>query len=191
MALTNCPECQHQVSQDADACPNCGHPIKATRVKQAKRATSGCATVIVLAIFVAVGIYFVDGSGDSGADKPASASAAQADKAKIAACRADLQCWSAQGEDAAIASCKPAIEDKAAHEVKWKDDAPEGMFTRVAWDGQEHQAVRYIGDDAYFQNGFGAYDPVMYSCVFDPDSARVLKVEVMKGRLSQLGLPDS
>ena len=28
MALVNCPECEHQVSDKASSCPNCGHPIK-------------------------------------------------------------------------------------------------------------------------------------------------------------------
>lgn len=27
MALVSCPECDHQVSATADACPNCGHPF--------------------------------------------------------------------------------------------------------------------------------------------------------------------
>lgn len=186
MALTNCPECQHQVSKDADACPNCGHPIKAAAQKQAKRATAGCASVVLI-IFAAATIYFLN-AGDSGSSKPVASAAAQA---KLAACQADLTCWSSKNEDAAIAACQPAIESKAIHEVKWKDDAPMGMFSRVGWGDAKHQAVRYIGDDAYFQNGFGAYDPVMYSCIFDPQSARVVNVDVLQGRLSQLGLPDN
>ena len=31
MALTKCPECTHDVSTEADACPNCGYPIKRDR----------------------------------------------------------------------------------------------------------------------------------------------------------------
>ncbi|MCH5245098.1 MAG: zinc-ribbon domain-containing protein [Muribaculaceae bacterium] len=27
MALINCPECGHQVSEQAPTCPSCGHPI--------------------------------------------------------------------------------------------------------------------------------------------------------------------
>ncbi len=29
MALTNCPECGHQVSDKAYACPSCGYPLAA------------------------------------------------------------------------------------------------------------------------------------------------------------------
>lgn len=28
MSLINCPECNKQISSSADACPNCGHPVK-------------------------------------------------------------------------------------------------------------------------------------------------------------------
>jgi predicted amidophosphoribosyltransferase len=28
MPLVNCPDCQHQVSSEAFACPNCGKPLK-------------------------------------------------------------------------------------------------------------------------------------------------------------------
>ena len=27
MALINCPECKKEVSDSAESCPNCGHPI--------------------------------------------------------------------------------------------------------------------------------------------------------------------
>jgi hypothetical protein len=30
MPLTNCPECGRQVSTAAEACPGCGHPLRAT-----------------------------------------------------------------------------------------------------------------------------------------------------------------
>lgn len=28
MNLTNCPACQKQISNSAETCPHCGHPIK-------------------------------------------------------------------------------------------------------------------------------------------------------------------
>jgi len=28
MSLTNCPACQKQISNSAETCPHCGHPIK-------------------------------------------------------------------------------------------------------------------------------------------------------------------
>ena len=33
MSLVNCPECNHEVSASADACPNCGHPFAPPAVK--------------------------------------------------------------------------------------------------------------------------------------------------------------
>lgn len=34
MALINCPECQHRVSDKATSCPECGHPIKEMPVEE-------------------------------------------------------------------------------------------------------------------------------------------------------------
>ena len=33
MALTKCPECGQQISDKANVCPNCGHPIAYENVK--------------------------------------------------------------------------------------------------------------------------------------------------------------
>lgn len=30
MALTKCADCDHDLSTEATACPNCGHPVKPT-----------------------------------------------------------------------------------------------------------------------------------------------------------------
>lgn len=35
MPLTNCPECGRQISTEAEACPQCGHPMRSVAPKQA------------------------------------------------------------------------------------------------------------------------------------------------------------
>jgi len=32
MALQKCPECNHNVSTEAESCPQCGHPIRAKKI---------------------------------------------------------------------------------------------------------------------------------------------------------------
>ncbi|SEH04324.1 Uncharacterised protein [Candidatus Venteria ishoeyi] len=38
MALINCKECNHQVSNKADKCPQCGYPIR-LRVKEIRKSS--------------------------------------------------------------------------------------------------------------------------------------------------------
>lgn len=40
-----------------------------------------------------------------------------------------------------------------------------------------------IGDRVKFQNGFGAWAPMIYECDIDPASERILDVRVSQGRL--------
>jgi hypothetical protein len=53
MALINCRECGKEVSKKAEACPNCGAPLK-------KQPTQyGCGTLILLGIvaFILIGVF--------------------------------------------------------------------------------------------------------------------------------------
>lgn len=67
MALISCVECGRQVSDQAEACPNCGHPVKARPVAPAplpqahlsadpgsKGRNTGCALIIVLIVILVV-----------------------------------------------------------------------------------------------------------------------------------------
>lgn len=49
MSLIQCPDCKHQVSSEADKCPNCGRTIK-------QRQT---ATGLLAAIIIGLGIGWV------------------------------------------------------------------------------------------------------------------------------------
>jgi len=40
MALINCPECGKRISNQAESCPNCGHPINFIKYEKNKR--EGC-----------------------------------------------------------------------------------------------------------------------------------------------------
>jgi len=76
MALIPCPECNHQVSDQAKACPNCGYglsvstqnidPITPNPSGRSKK-RSGCMTVIIIFV-VLVLIGYLSSSDDSGSE---------------------------------------------------------------------------------------------------------------------------
>lgn len=57
MALRKCPECGHEMSTDADSCPNCGWKTTATKVGEAGQAMQGCG--IVMTVFVTIPIILI------------------------------------------------------------------------------------------------------------------------------------
>ena len=70
MALTNCPECGKEISDQADKCPNCGAPTrKKAEEKSTKKKTRGClgTVLIVFALLILIGAF---GSMLSSDDKP-------------------------------------------------------------------------------------------------------------------------
>jgi hypothetical protein len=97
--------------------------------------------------------------------------------------KGDLQCLGNQGIAAAGVYCAREVEKLASHSVKWKDGAFETKFSRFRWHDMEKGEITYIGDKAEFQNGFGAYTPVIYECDIAADEKTVLDVRVQEGRL--------
>ncbi len=61
MALIKCGDCGHDVSTDADACPNCGWKTPKGRREEGGEALNGCGCVmtILFAIPVFFGIIFI------------------------------------------------------------------------------------------------------------------------------------
>ena len=83
----------------------------------------------------------------------------------------------------ATTDCKPAIEQQATLDVKWADGFLTPMFGRLAWGNDSHTQVRFIGDKVEFQNGYGAYTPMTYFCVYDTSAKKVISVDVSEGRI--------
>lgn len=53
MALVSCPACARQVSEDAIACPHCGHPLRRTHAAVQDGpgcVTSGCLALVIVAV---------------------------------------------------------------------------------------------------------------------------------------------
>lgn len=70
----NCPECQHQVSDAATACPGCAHPIRSSTptltTGPTPRKKANPVSIAVVLIIAAAGMYFLFGNSD-GEDKTA------------------------------------------------------------------------------------------------------------------------
>jgi hypothetical protein len=56
-------------------------------------------------------------------------------------------------------------------------------FSQFRWRDPIEGSITYIGDRAEFQNGFGAFGPVVYECDLAADEKTVLEVRVREGRL--------
>lgn len=59
MALVNCPECGHQVSESATTCPNCGHPLPGdagAQVSKSLDVTYPPATALIFAMIAAAAL---------------------------------------------------------------------------------------------------------------------------------------
>lgn len=73
MALIHCTECGHQVSENAEKCPNCGNPIGTIVVREK---SSGKTSIIIICLvallaMAAAAIFFAYKAGKSSQEKTA------------------------------------------------------------------------------------------------------------------------
>lgn len=187
MALVNCKECGNPVSKKAASCPKCGNPINGSKGHgSGSGCSSGCGTLVLL--FVLLPIFFaiaIPRYQDAHPEQPETpeerAKSEAAERARLEQCRQDLQCWSEKGRSYAEVYCVDPIERLANYSARWTDGWLEHKFDRIAWVDQEQGHVRYIGDKAEFQNGFGAWQRVTYVCEVDVESERILDVAIVDG----------
>lgn len=108
---------------------------------------------------------------------------------KDAECRKDLKCWAEKGTVAASVYCRDQIEKLANYSMKWTDAWYEPKFSHYRWSRKDQNGrgiVTYLGDKAQFQNGFGAYQNVIYTCDIIPEDKdhTIFDVSVTPGRLN-------
>jgi hypothetical protein len=94
-------------------------------------------------------------------------------------------CWAERHLILASVRCTSAIEAQAQYSAEWTDGRLEPKFSRYRWSDRARGIVTYIGDTAKFQNGFGAWQNVIYECDVDPSANRVVNVRVRPGRIPQ------
>lgn len=98
-------------------------------------------------------------------------------------CKLDLQCWGDKHSLRAIYACQDLIERHAKYSFKWTDGVLGPKFSRFRWKNKEQLTLTYFGDKIQFQNGFGAWQNMIYQCDYDPINEKVISVKVEPGRL--------
>jgi hypothetical protein len=109
----------------------------------------------------------------------------QAQQEKDAQCPTDLQCWGDRNAIDATSKCRDPVERVAKYQAEWTDRWSETKFPRFRWLDEQRGTLTYIGDRIKFQNGFGAWSPMIYTCDFDPATKTVLSVDAWEGRLPE------
>lgn len=174
MSLVPCKECGNQISTLAPTCPHCGVPriAPATQTVKSKPKSKPIETAIGAVFFLALVYGLIQSSGS---------------KSETQGCAVDdLQCLGDKLIGGAGTYCMRPIERLATHSVKWTDGTMEPKFSRFRWANKSLGAVTMVGDRAEFQNGFGAYTPVIYECDLAKDGKTILDVRVREGRLPDL-----
>lgn len=168
MALIKCHECGNDVSTEAAACPKCGAKPK----KSVPPSNIGAAIIVIAIVIFAIAKC---SSGDNEKDVKK--------EAEVACAKDDLSCLGDKGVVGASVYCQREIEKLATHIVKWTDSTFELKFSRYRWKNQPAGIITYIGDKAEFQNGFGAFTPMIYECNLMSDNKTVVDVQASEGRL--------
>lgn len=104
-------------------------------------------------------------------------------KAEDVACRQSLSCYGEKYMASASTYCPGEIERLAKWDHEWTDGMLEFKFSHYRWKDQEAGIVDFIGDKLKLQNGFGAWQNVVYVCTFSTDPEMVLAVSAEPGRL--------
>lgn len=100
-----------------------------------------------------------------------------------ARCERDSKCYGDQLLGQAAFACSNEIEKKAKFSFKWADGSTASRLQRITWANKEETVLAYFGDKVMFQNGFGAWQNILYQCNFDPVRRQVVRIGIQPGRL--------
>lgn len=168
MALTTCKECGHKVSTDAEHCPGCG-------IKNPVAVNSGVVRILGGALGGAFALLIVVSL--------ISQCSSSSKELNDAACKAELKCWAEKSIVDAGIDCKRHIEKLSPYSSRWSTEKSFERFSRYGWLNKEKATLTFVGDKIEFQNGFGAFQPHVYECNYDPISKAVVDVRAWPGRL--------
>ena len=99
------------------------------------------------------------------------------------ACRKDIQCWGDKYLLDAQLNCYEYVEKQAKYSYEWTNGFLDRKFGYFRWQNKDKGHITYFGDKIKFQNGYGAWENVIYECDLDPETGAVLDVRLRSGRL--------
>ncbi|MBA4204630.1 MAG: hypothetical protein C0457_06550 [Polymorphum sp.] len=100
-----------------------------------------------------------------------------------AACLKDLKCVAEKAWLEASSACERFVERSAKYQFEWTDGLLDTKFTHYRWFNQDAGQVTFFGDKVKFQNGFGAWQNMIYFCDYDTKTKTVLDLRVTGGRI--------
>jgi hypothetical protein len=164
MALIVCPQCQHRVSSDAVVCPSCGHPIAAdTKQKAQSAGRFGCGTILLLVVgFIAWAVY----EGGQIEEQEKANPTCVSDYTKCSDNKDVVENHHTKSGVSMKVACQVTAEDAAKYGTPKFSFLPFGSY----YEGRSYidsGTAILIENGAQFQNGFGAYEHVTATCLYD------------------------
>jgi hypothetical protein len=153
----------------------------AQQAKKSKNAGVGCLGCLgVLFLFFVIGSF---SSNQKSSALPPSAQSIQKTAADNVACRQNLKCLGDQHLVSADVRCKRVVEALAKYSSEWTDGLLEMKFSHYRWKNEAAGILTYVGDKVKFQNGFGAWQNMVYECDFDTVADRPIDARAQPGRI--------
>lgn len=161
---------------------------KAEADAKSKKTATGCLGCLgVLFVFFLIGTFTSNQKSSSVPPRNSSATtsqtAAKTSSQDAANCQQDLGCLGEKHLVSASVRCKRQVEALAKYSAEWTDGFLEPKFSHYRWKNKSAGIVTYIGDKVKFQNGFGAWQNMVYECDFDTNSERPVGARAEPGRL--------
>lgn len=183
MSARQCPTCRRYYRADLRDCPVCGppwwrHPLRPGNRRRDALLIAG-AVLLLLCTYHGLREYH---QHIQQAHAARAAAAAEAEARKAAACRRDAHCWGLKHWADATLACRRRTERAARYRVRWPSGVLNPALVHWEWRDQQAGSLTYIGR-AELQNGFGAWQPHIVGCLYDPNTGTAISVELRPGRL--------
>lgn len=181
LTKVKCKSCQGDVDSIAKACAHCG-AAEPGKGKSSPVEMAVGLLVLFLMFWGALTLKDIAAEWWNKKESIENAEEARLVAERESACKADLQCWGDKNSVASELACGQAVEKLAKYSVRWTTGALHSKFGSFKWKDKGRSVLTYVGDKVEFQNGFGAYQAMVYTCDYDPVNKRVLGVWANPGR---------
>lgn len=201
--LRTCPSCMKMISKKALACPFCGDPLgniheitqethKNPEKKIGKFRQAVGSTIFACFVCLAFWAFFIADKKETPNSKPLQVKHLttveikqheEEKRQKEEECKRTLNCWADRHDLHAITKAERLIERSAKYSFEWTDGFLEPKLSNYKWKDKNNLIITYIGDKIKFQNGFGAWQNMIYFIDYDTLNDVVVDLKIEPGRL--------